>query len=288
MQLHLVDVSGFIYRAYYGMPALNRSDGLPVGAVYGYAQMLDRLINFNRTPDVKILAVFDAGRRNWRHTLYPEYKSNRPPAPEFLQPQFPLFRTCSQAYGLPCIEAEGYEADDIIATYARAAHEAGIPTTIHSSDKDLMQLVRHGSVGIFDPMKKIEVTTTGVMEKWGVPPTLVTHVQALAGDTVDKIPGVHGIGTKKAADLINRFGSLEAVLANAASIKQPAMREALLREAEMARLSYKLVCLDDLVPGLPAIADIPALAEPGQELIDFLTEYEFTSLMPPPDRVLEG
>lgn len=278
--LHLIDVSGFIYRAHFGTPLLNRSDGLPVGAVFTFASMLDRLLLRHRGENHGVVAVFDAGRRNWRHNLYPGYKANRKAAPTDLVPQFPIFRVCAEAYGVPGVEADGYEADDIIATYARLAVEDGIRVTIHSSDKDLMQLVRAGEVSMFDPIKRVAIDVAMVMEKWGVPPSRVLDVQALAGDSTDAIPGVDGIGPKIAAELVNAYGGLEAVLAKADEVRQPARRDALKRCRDMARLSYVLAGLNANVPGLPALDDLSSRPPDDERLIAFLREYEFVSLLP--------
>lgn len=277
--LHLIDGSGFIYRAFYGLPPLYRSDGKPVGALYGYCEMLTRMLRKNMTEGAAVLSVFDARGRNWRHDLYPRYKSNRGSPPSDLASQFPIFRTASFAYGVPVVEKAGYEADDIIATYAKLAVERGILVTIHSSDKDLMQLVRDGQVHIFDPMKKVPVGVASVIEKWGVPPSKVVDVQALAGDPVDCIPGIHGIGTKIAAAMINQWGSVEAVLDNAESVSQKARRSSLVRYRDDALLSKRLAALDDAVPDLPDPEVLWAAPFDIKARIDFLREYEFDSLI---------
>ncbi|HPQ51547.1 MAG TPA: 5'-3' exonuclease H3TH domain-containing protein, partial [Alphaproteobacteria bacterium] len=202
-ELFLVDGSGFIFRAYHALPPLTRPDGTPVGAVMGFCNMLHKLLTSH--PDAHIAIIFDAARLNFRNEIYADYKAHRPPAPEDLVPQFPLIREASEAFGLPTIEMEGYEADDLIATYARLANDNGIDVTIVSSDKDLMQLVRDG-VSMIDPMKQITIGREQVIEKFGVPPEQVIDVQSLCGDSVDNVPGVPGIGIKTAAQLISEYG----------------------------------------------------------------------------------
>lgn len=244
-ELFLVDGSGFIFRAYHALPPLSRPDGTPVGAVMGFCNMLSKLISTHR--DAHIAVIFDAGRKNFRNDIYPDYKAHRPPAPEDLVPQFPIMREAAIAFGLPIMEMEGFEADDIIATYARLALEQGIEVTIVSSDKDLMQLVR-GGVKLMDPMKQVMIGEAEVFEKFGVTPDKVIDVQALCGDASDNVPGVAGIGVKTAAELINTYGTLENLLQNTANIKQPKRRETLEVNAELARISKKLVTLTDTVP----------------------------------------
>jgi len=244
-ELFLVDGSGFIFRAYHALPPLTRPDGTPVGAVMGFCNMLSKLVNTHR--DAHIAVIFDAARKNFRNDIYPDYKAHRPPAPEDLVPQFPLMREAAEAFGLPIMEMEGFEADDIIATYARLAKAEGTQVTIVSSDKDLMQLVRDG-IQLMDPMKNIMIGPDEVFAKFGVTPDKVVDVQALCGDTSDNVPGVAGIGVKTAAELITTYGSLENLLDNLASIKQPKRRETLETHAELARISKKLVTLCDNVP----------------------------------------
>lgn len=244
-ELFLVDGSGFIFRAYHALPPLTRPDGTPVGAVMGFCNMLSKLLSTHR--DAHIAVIFDAGRRNFRNDIYAEYKAHRPPAPEDLVPQFPLMREAAEAFGLPTMEMEGFEADDIIATYAKLAEEQGTKVTIVSSDKDLMQLVR-GDIKLMDPMKQIMIGAAEVFEKFGVTPDKVIDVQALCGDASDNVPGVPGIGVKTAAELINLYGTLESLLDNTANIKQPKRRETLETNAELARISKKLVTLRDDVP----------------------------------------
>ncbi|MFA7277129.1 MAG: DNA polymerase I [Pseudobdellovibrionaceae bacterium] len=273
--LILIDGSGFIFRAYHALPPLTRPDGTPVGAVMGFCNMLVKLkADYNGNP---IAVIFDAARKNFRNDIYPDYKANRPPTPEDLIPQFPLIREAAQAFGLPTIECEGFEADDLIATYARLASEQGLEVTIVSSDKDLMQLIRTG-ITMYDPMKAKPVGESEVFEKFGVPPAKVTDVQALCGDSSDHIPGVAGIGVKTAAELITTYGSLENLLAHVDEIKQPKRREALTQQADLARISYKLVTLCDTAPApLPVGSIAPARPDPEQ-LAAFLMQQGFKSL----------
>lgn len=274
--LYLVDGSGYIFRAYFALPPITTSDGRPSGAVYGYTTMLIKLL---RESDADAIAVvFDAGRQSFRNEIYGDYKAQRPEAPEDLVPQFAGIREATRAFNLPSIELEGYEADDIIATLARQAREAGVEVTVVSSDKDLMQLVGPG-VTMLDPLKNRSIGPEEVMEKFGVPPEKVVHVQALAGDSVDNVPGVPGIGIKTAAQLIEQYGDLEGLLAHLDEIKQPKRRERLQENAELARISLKLVTLKDDVPLDGSYADY-GLKEPvAEELRGFLEGYEFRSIL---------
>jgi len=279
--LYLVDGSGYLFRAYHALPPLTRkSDGLPVGAVSGYCNMLWKLLEDMKGGDVPthLAVIFDAGEKTFRNDIYKEYKAHRPPPPEDLIPQFPLVRDATRAFGIACVEMAGYEADDLIATYARLAREAGARCTIISSDKDLMQLVVDGKVELLDTMKNRRLASAEVMEKFGVAPSKVVQVQALAGDSTDNVPGVRGIGIKTAAELINTYGDLETLLKRAGEIKQNKRRETLIENAENARVSLKLVTLDQQVP----IKERPeefAVAEPrATELLAFLKAMEFTSI----------
>ena len=279
--LHLIDGSAYIFRAYHALPPLTRkSDGLPVGAVAGFCNMISRYVDGNgssKDAPTHVAVIFDYSSKTFRNALYPDYKANRPPPPEDLRPQFPLTRDASRAFNLATIEVEDYEADDIIATLARQAREAGGRVTIISSDKDLMQLVG-GGVEMFDPMKNKPIGVPEVEEKFGVPPSRVVDVQALAGDSVDNIPGAPGIGLKTAALLINEYGDLETLLARAGEIKQPKRREALVENAERIRISRALVTLKDDTP-LPVGLDDLEVREPDPEaLMGFLTAMEFRSL----------
>lgn len=273
-ELLLVDGSGFIFRAYHALPPLNRPDGTPVNAVMGFCNMLHKLMTTHS--DAHIAVIFDAARKNFRNEFYPEYKAHRPPAPEDLVPQFPIIREAAEAFGLPIMEMEGFEADDIIATYAKLAETQGIKVTIVSSDKDLMQLVR-GDIKLMDPMKQIMIGEKEVFEKFGVTPDKVVDVQALCGDASDNVPGVAGIGVKTAAELINAYGSLENLLDNTAQIKQPKRRETLENNAELARISKRLVTLCDTVP-VPLMVQ-QLVAGNQDKLAAFLECQGFKSLL---------
>jgi DNA polymerase-1 len=279
--LYLVDGSGYLFRAYHALPPLTRkSDGLPIGAVSGYCNMLWKLLEDMKAGDAPshLAVIFDASERTFRNDIYKEYKAHRPPAPEDLIPQFPLVREATRAFGVSCVEMAGYEADDLIATYARMAREAGARCTIVSSDKDLMQLVVDGQVELFDSMKNKRIASAEVMEKFGVAPDKVVQVQALAGDSTDNVPGVRGIGIKTAAELIGQFGDVETLLKRASEIKQNKRRETLLENAESARLTLKLVTLEDKVP-IKEKPDEFAVHEPdAKELIGFLKAMEFTAI----------
>jgi len=274
--LYLVDGSGYIFRAYFALPPITTKSGVPTGAVYGFTNMLLKLL---REREVEGLAVvFDAGAHTFRNDLFDGYKAQRPEPPEDLVPQFALIREAARAFGLPTIELDGWEADDVIATLARRAREAGVEVTIVSSDKDLMQLVRNG-VELLDPIKQKPIGPAEVEEKFGVPPALVADVQALAGDSVDNVPGVPGIGVKTAAELIRTFGDLETLLDRAGEIKQPKRRERLQEFAEQARLSRKLVTLSQDVPLAESLdAFVKHLPEPDT-LREFLERMEFRSLL---------
>ena len=275
----LIDGSGYIFRAYHALPPLTRSDGAPVGAVSGFCNMLYKLIADTKDEfePSHLAVIFDASGKTFRNDIYPQYKANRPPAPEDLVPQFAMIRDAVRAFGVPSIELSGYEADDLIATYTRLARAAGARVTIVSSDKDLMQLVGDG-VDLLDTMKMKTIGPAEVVEKFGVAPEKVVDVQALAGDSVDNVPGVPGIGIKTAAQLIGEYGDLEQLLARAGEIKQPKRRENLLEFADLARVSRRLVQLDGDVP-----VDVPFEAmivhEPdGRQLVSFLKDMEFTTL----------
>jgi DNA polymerase-1 len=280
--LYLIDGSGYIFRAYHALPPLSRkSDGLPTGAVSGFCNMLWKLLEDTKAGDkpTHLAVIFDAGRINFRNEIYSEYKAHRPDPPDDLIPQFPLTREATRAFGVPAVELEGYEADDLIATYARLASEAGAKVTIVSSDKDLMQLVRDGSVEMLDTMKNKRIGTAEVLERFGVPPSKVMDVQALAGDSIDNVPGVPGIGVKTAAELIGTYGDLETLLARAGEIKQPKRRETLIANAENARLSKKLVALDCYAPVPNAIGEFRTAEPEPKSLLPFLKTMEFSVLM---------
>jgi DNA polymerase-1 len=276
----LVDGSSYIFRAYHALPPLNRkSDGLQVNAVLGFCNMLWKLLRDMPKDDkpTHLAIIFDKSEVTFRNKLYPDYKAHRPPAPDDLIPQFALIREAVKAFDLPCLEQIGFEADDLIATYVRQACERGATATIVSSDKDLMQLVTD-CVTMYDTMKDRRLGIPEVIEKFGVPPKKVVEVQALAGDSVDNVPGVPGIGVKTAAQLITEYGDLETLLARATEIKQPKRRETLIENAEKARISRQLVLLDDKV-ALDVPLDDLAVQEPdARKLVAFLKAMEFTTL----------
>jgi DNA polymerase-1 len=278
--LFLVDGSSYIFRAYHALPPLTRkSDGLQVNAVLGFCNMLWKLLR-EMPPDNRpthLAIVFDKSEITFRNKLYPDYKAHRPPAPDDLIPQFSLIRDAVRAFDLPCLEQAGFEADDLIATYVRLACERGASATIVSSDKDLMQLVTD-CVTMYDTMKDRRIGIPEVIEKFGVPPAKVVEIQALAGDSTDNVPGVPGIGIKTAAQLIIEYGDLETLLQRAGEIKQPKRREALIENAEKARISRQLVLLDDKVT-LDVPLDELAVHEPdARKLIGFLKAMEFSTL----------
>ena len=279
-RLYLVDGSGYIFRAYHALPPLSRSDGLPIGAVAGFCNMLFKFLEDVRGPDrpTHLVVVFDKSEETFRKELYPEYKAHRPAPPEDLIPQFGLIREAVAAFGVPMVELNGFEADDIIATYARAAAAAGAKVRIVSSDKDLMQLVEDGRIELFDPMKNKAIGPAEVVEKFGVPPEKVIDVQALMGDSVDNVPGCPGVGQKTAAELIGAYGSIEALLARVAEIKQPKRRENLIAHAEAIRISKELVTLkDDVILAEPW--DAHPMREPDPAtLLAFLDHMEFKTL----------
>ncbi len=285
--VYLIDGSGYIFRAFHALPPLTRpSDGLPVGAVHGFCAMLWKLIRESKASEAPthIACIFDAGRETFRNKIYPEYKAHRPPAPEELVPQFPLIRDAVKAFNVASIELDDYEADDLIATYARDVVNAGGDVTIISSDKDLMQLIRPGVV-MFDGMKAKKIGPDEVREKFGVPPDKVIDVQSLAGDSTDNVPGVPGIGVKTAAELIHEYGDLDTLLARAGEIKQPKRREKLIEFAQQARISRELVTLKQDVPTEIGVERF-ALRDPIPEtLLGFLREMEFNSLT---KRIAEG
>ncbi|MGD9918342.1 MAG: DNA polymerase I [Paenirhodobacter sp.] len=278
--LHLIDGSAFIFRAYHALPPLTRkSDGLPIGAVAGFANMIFRYIEDAKGADAPTHAavIFDYSSKTFRNEIYPAYKENRPPPPEDLRPQFPLTREATIAFNIACKEMEGYEADDIIATLSRQAREAGGRVTIISSDKDLMQLVG-GGVEMLDAMKNLTIGPDEVEAKFGVDPGRVIDVQALAGDSVDNVPGAPGIGIKTAAQLIQEYGDLETLLARAGEIKQPKRRETLLNFADQIRVSKRLVTLDAHAPLDFTLDDLEVREPDPAQLMAFLNRMEFRTL----------
>src|SRR6056297_1458234 len=278
--LHLVDGSAFIFRAYHALPPLTRkSDGLPIGAVAGFCNMLWNQIVKDHGADAPTHAavIFDKGSHTFRNDLYDLYKANRDEMPEDLRPQIPLTRDATRAFNVACLELEGFEADDIIATLAKQAREAGGRVTIVSSDKDLMQLVG-GGVEMFDAMKNTRIGPEEVETKFGVGPDRVIDVQALAGDSVDNIPGAPGIGVKTAALLINEFGDLDTLLERADQITQPKRRQTLIEKADQIRLSRELVKLDDHTPDLEPLEALEVREPVPEEIMDFLARMEFRTL----------
>src|ERR1700691_4134355 len=276
----LVDGSGYIFRAYHALPPISRkSDGLQLNAVFGFCNMLWKLLRDMRPEDrpTHLAVVFDKSEKTFRSEMYADYKAHRPDPPDDLKPQFKYIREAVQAFDLPCLEQDGFEADDLIATYVRQACEAGATATIVSSDKDLMQLVSD-CVIMFDTMKDRKIGRAEVMEKFGVPPEKVIEVQSLIGDSTDNVPGVPGIGVKTAAQLIGEYGDLETLLTRASEIKQEKRRQSLIDNAEKARLSKKLVTLDDRVKLDVPIGDLAVHEPDHKRLIAFLKAMEVSSL----------
>ena len=278
--LHLIDGSAYIFRAYHALPPLTRkSDGLPVGAVSGFCNMLDRYLEGQSGPDAPTHAavIFDKGSHTFRNEIYSEYKANRDAMPEDLRPQIPLTRDATRAFNIACEEVEGFEADDIIATLACRARDAGARVTILSSDKDLMQLVGDG-VEMLDPMKNKRMGRDEVLEKFGVGPERVVDVQALAGDSVDNVPGAPGIGIKTAAQLINEYGDLDTLLARAEEIKQPKRRQTLMEKQKQILISRRLVQLDCNMELPFDFADLEVRDPDPEPLLEFLNLMEFRTL----------
>ena len=278
--LHLIDGSAFIFRAYHALPPLTRkSDGLPIGAVAGFCNMLHRYVEGNTGPDAPthVAVIFDHSGKSFRNDLYDQYKANRPPAPEDLRPQFPLTRDATRAFNIACKEIEGFEADDIIATLACQARDAGGRCTIISSDKDLMQLVGDG-VEMLDAMKNKRIDSDGVVEKFGVGPDRVVDVQALAGDSVDNVPGAPGIGVKTAALLINEYGDLTSLLDRAEEIKQPKRRQTLIDNRAQIELSRQLVQLDCEMELDFSLESLEVQDPEPETLMHFLADMEFRTL----------
>ncbi len=273
--LFLIDGSGFLFRAFHALPPMTRDDGTPVNAVFGFTKMIIKLID--DTDADHIAVIFDRARKTFRSEIYADYKANRPPPPDELIPQFQLVRDATKAMNVPAIDMDGYEADDLIATYARQAAEADAVVTIVSSDKDLMQLVTD-KVTMLDAMKNRVIGHKQVVEKFGVEPERVVDVQSLAGDSTDNVPGVQGIGIKTAAQLINEYGDLDSLLANAKEIRQPKRRERLIEQADMARISRNLVRLDDDVPVTEPWDSFVVKAPDPHVLLPFLKEQNFRSL----------
>ena len=281
---YLIDGSGYIFRAYYALPPLSRkSDGLPTGAVSGFCSMLFKLLEDSRADDsihkpTHFAVIFDSARKNFRNDIYSEYKANRTEAPDDLAPQFEYIRKSVKAFNLPSIELLNYEADDLIATYTKQITNAGAKVTIISSDKDLMQLVSD-EVRLYDPMKNKVIGEKEVLEKFGVKPKQVIDVQSLAGDSSDNIPGVPGIGVKTAAELINKYKTLDILLQKASEITQNKRRETLLKNKDKALLSKKLVTLKNDVPVKDDSNDFILKEVNKENLFNFLREMEFNRLL---------
>ena len=274
--LCLVDGSGYIFRAFYALPPMNRADGTPVNALYGFTAMMMSLLQENACDN--IVVVFDAARRNFRNEIYPEYKANRSETPPELIPQFPLIREACAALNVAKIEKEGYEADDLIATYARIAKEKGMKARIISADKDLMQLMDNNT-SLYDPMKKKEITLEDVEKKFGVTPDKVIEVQALMGDSTDNIPGASGVGPKTAATLIQQFGSIQNMFSHLDEISSEKRREGLQADKEKIEISKKLVTLDKFVPVDENLTTFARQNIQIQKLTDFLNLNNFPSLV---------
>ncbi len=281
---YLIDGSGYIFRAYYALPPLTRKrDGLPTGAVSGFCSMLFKLLedsksNSNLQKPTHFAVIFDSARKTFRNEIYSEYKANRSEAPEDLAPQFEYIRKSVLAFNLPSVDLANYEADDLIATYVDQILKQGAKVTIVSSDKDLMQLYKKG-VRIFDPMKNKFIGEDDVFNKFGVDASKVIDVQALAGDSSDNVPGVPGIGVKTAAELINKYGTLEKLLNYAHEIKQNKRRETLIENKKKALISKKLVTLDHGAPVDRELNEFELKEIDKDKLYDFLREMEFNRLL---------
>ncbi len=273
--LCLIDGSGFIFRAFYALPPLSRPDGTPVGAVFGFTSMLMNLIETHKHDLWAV--IFDAKRHNFRHELYPDYKANRASPPPELIPQFSLIRDVCKTFDVPSIEMEGYEADDLIATYAHQAAHDGYQVTIVSGDKDLMQLM-NSNVELIDPIKNRVLTHEDVAKKFGVLPEKVADVQALMGDSTDNVPGVPGVGPKTASELITTYGDLESLLKNAHTIPQVKRRELIQTHADAARLSKQLVLLKADVPVIVPYQELKPKPMDYSKVINFITEQGFHRL----------
>ncbi|MBR2923071.1 MAG: DNA polymerase I [Alphaproteobacteria bacterium] len=271
----LIDGSGYIFRAFYGLPPLTSPEGIPVNAVYGFTNMFLKLTT--KIPCDYCLVLFDAKRQNFRNEIFSEYKGTRKDTPEELIPQFPIIREAVNVLNINHLEMEGYEADDLIATYAKQALEKGLEVVIVSGDKDLMQLIRTG-VEFYDPMKDKFFTPEDVKEKFGVYPDKVVDVQALSGDSIDNVPGVAGIGPKTAAQLVEEYGSLEGILEHVHEIKQEKRRQTLIDNAENALISLKLVTLKDDVPVEKGIEDFHCKCPDADKMHEFINKYGFNSL----------
>jgi DNA polymerase-1 len=279
--LYLVDGSSYIFRAYHRLPPLTNRHGMNAGAVYGYTAMLWKLADGLNKADgpTHMAVILDASEQTFRNTMFDGYKAHRPPPPEDLVPQFPLIRTATKAFSIPCIETEGLEADDIIACYVTAAKAAGWRVTIVSSDKDLMQLIEEPQVDMLDTMNDRRIGRNEVLEKFGVPPEKVGDVLALMGDSVDNVPGVPGIGPKTASQLIQQFGDLDTVLASTDQITKPKLKQSLIDHADNARLSRELVRLVCDAPLPEPLEDLALKGIPKEPLKEFLEDQGFKTLL---------
>jgi DNA polymerase-1 len=281
---YLIDGSGYIFRAYYALPPLSRkSDGLPTGAVSGFCSMLFKLLEDVKKGEGKFkpthfAVIFDSARKNFRNDIFKEYKANRAEAPDDLVPQFEYIRKAVEAFSLPSIEMQNYEADDLIATYTKKALERGDTVTIVSSDKDLMQLLQKG-VRLYDPIKNKELGEKEVFDKFGVKPEQVIDVQSLAGDSTDNIPGVPGIGVKTAAELINKYKNLDNLLKNAHQIKQNKRRQTLEENKDKALISRELVRLKNDINLNDDLSSFILKDLDKNKLYEFLREMEFNRLL---------
>lgn len=282
--LVLVDGSGYIFRAYHALPPLNRADGIAVGAVYGFTSMILRLLESEGEDGFAV--IFDSGRKTFRNEIYPEYKAHRPPTPADLIPQFPLTRTVCEVFGVPCFEVPGYEADDLIASYAKASIATNRPVKIISGDKDLMQLIGP-MITLFDPLKNKSIGVQEVIEKFGIPPEKVIDVLALIGDSSDNIPGVPGIGPKGAAQLIQKFDTLENLLTHIQDVTKPSHQKSLLENIEKARLSKELIRLKEDVPLPEPLSKLHEHSLNPEKLFAFLKEQGFHSLIPRAERYIQ-
>ncbi|MDR0690830.1 MAG: DNA polymerase I, partial [Streptococcaceae bacterium] len=284
-KLILIDGYSFLFRAFFAIRGLTRSDGTPVGALYGFTRMLIKLIT-----DIEyshIAVVFDCGCKTFRNDLYENYKANRAPCPEDLKPQFPLVRDIVKVLNIKTLEKIGYEADDLIATYSKKAENEGIEVMIVSSDKDLMQLV-DDKVKMFDGMKNEIIDAEKVKEKWGVPPEQLLDVLSLMGDSSDNVPGVPGIGPKTAAELISEFGNLDNLLAHLDTIKQNKRREILIENKDSALLSKKLITLDDNVEMEETVEDLAFKQYDYRELLEFLKAQDFNAMVKGLEKAFNG
>jgi len=278
-RLILIDGSGYIFRAYYALPPMSRKDGTPVNAVFGFTNMLVKLIE--DYSNEKLIVIFDAARENFRNKIYPQYKANRGETPEDLIPQFDLIKKSVQAFNIPQLELEGFEADDIIATYTNLAQKLNIPSLIVSSDKDLMQLV-NDDVEMLDPMKNKRIGINEVVEKFGVKPDKVIQIQALTGDKIDNIPGAPGIGPKIAAELIKQFGNIEGLIKNVNDIKQEKRKKTIQESKEDIRISLELVKLDKNVKlpiSIEKIIPYKKIQNSSEDINKFLLEQGFKAII---------